>query len=110
MVEIFNSDDNKNDNFFLHINLPKIENQYENYTELFWLKQLPFNINIQIMKGNEKRYDLILNSFMEYRDAKNLLLYCKFDLYGIGICYLSENNEHKYFMLFNQFIGKFIRK
>ena len=77
MLEIFNSDDNKNDNFFLHINLPKIENQYENYTELFWLKQLPFNINIQIMRGNEKRYDLILNSFMEYIDAKNLLLYCK---------------------------------
>ena len=76
MNEIFNSDD-KNDNYYLNINLPKIENQYENYSELFWLKQLPFNVNLLINRGNEKKLDLFLNSYMEYIDAKTILLYSK---------------------------------
>ncbi len=95
MTEIFNSDDNKNDNYYLHINLPKIENQYENYSELFWLKQLPFNVNIHIMRGNEKRQEAILNSYIEYIDGKNLLLYSKLQE-GNNIEINFDENEIKF--------------
>ena len=39
-----------------------------------------------------------------------LQLYCKFDSYGIGICYLTENIEPKYFMLFIQQYRKVYQK
>jgi hypothetical protein len=35
MSEIFNMDETPSDHYYMNINLPKIENQYENFSELF---------------------------------------------------------------------------
>jgi hypothetical protein len=66
MQEIFNTDDNPTENYYMNINLPKIENQYENFAELFWIKQLPFNINLAIMdeSGHSNLETLVLNSYL----------------------------------------------
>lgn len=77
MNEIFYYEDSRQDNFYLNINLPKIENQYENYTELFWLKQLPFNINIMISNAHNARETFVLNTYLEYIDSKKLIIYSK---------------------------------
>jgi hypothetical protein len=79
MLEIFNTEDTPNEYYYLHINLPKIENQYENFCELFWIKQLPFNINIGIMEesGNANMDTLVLNTYLEFHDSHKLILYSK---------------------------------
>lgn len=79
MLEIFNTDDTPSDYYYLHINLPKIENQYENFYELFWIKQLPFNINIGIMdENNHNNLDtLVLNTYLEFHDSHKLIFYSK---------------------------------
>lgn len=79
MHEIFNADDTQNEYYYLNINLPKIENQYENFTELFWIKQLPFNINIGIVDdtGHTNLETLVLNTYLEFHDSHKLILYSK---------------------------------
>jgi hypothetical protein len=79
MQEIFNTEDNTQDNFYISINLPKIENQYENFTELFWIKQLPFNINLAIMdeSGQSNLETLVLNTYLEFHDSHKLIIYSK---------------------------------
>jgi uncharacterized protein YbgA (DUF1722 family) len=79
MQEIFNMDDTQNENYYMHINLPKIENQYENFSELFWIKQLPFNINIGIVDetGHSNLETLVLNTYLEFHDSHKLILYSK---------------------------------
>ena len=73
MNEVFddniqNSDNNK---YFLNINLTKIENQYENYNEFYFLKQLPFNINCSF-SDNKDDYTLI--TYMEYHKNNSIEL------------------------------------
>ena len=73
MNEVFddniqNSDNNK---YFLNINLTKIENQYENYNEFYFLKQLPFNINCAL-SDNKDDYNLI--TYMEYHKNNSIEL------------------------------------
>lgn len=79
MLEIFNPDDTPSDYYYLTIDLPKIEHQYENFVESFWLKQLPFNINIGIMEesGNNSLETLILNTYLESHDSGKLILYSR---------------------------------
>jgi hypothetical protein len=79
MLEIFNTEDTPNDYYYLHINLPKIENQYENFSELFWIKQLPFNINLGIMEesGHSNLETLVLNTYLEFHDSHKLIIYSK---------------------------------
>jgi hypothetical protein len=79
MNEIFNADDAENKYYFLNINLPKIENVYENFTELFWIKQLPFNVNIGILdeSGHSNTETLVLNTYLEFHDSHKLILYSK---------------------------------
>jgi hypothetical protein len=79
MHEIFNADDTQNDNYYLNINLPKIEHQYENFSELFWIKQLPFNINIGIVDetGHTNLETLVLNTYLEFHDSHKLIIYSK---------------------------------
>lgn len=79
MLEIFNTEDTPSDYYYMQINLPRIENQYENFYELFWLKQLPFNINIGIMDENSHSNidTLVLNTYLEFHDSHKLILYSK---------------------------------
>ncbi len=79
MQQIFKMDDQSSENFYISINLPKIENQYENFTELFWIKQLPFNINLAIMEenGHSNLETLVLNTYLEFHDSHKLIIYSK---------------------------------
>lgn len=102
MNEIFYYEDSRQDNYYLNINLPKIENQYENYTELFWLKQLPFNINLTLCTKANQKESHVLNTYLEYVDAKKMTMaakpqdssaiYVNFDEQKIKfICMLGEH-------------------
>lgn len=79
MHEIFNSEDSPSEYYYLNINLPRIENQYENFTELFWIKQLPFNINIVLLEdnGHSNLDTLVLNTYLEFHDSQRLIVYSK---------------------------------
>ena len=60
----------------MNINLPRIENQYENFSELFWIKQLPFNINIGIEEAEQFSLEsLVFNTYLEFHDSHKLILY-----------------------------------
>ena len=74
MNEIFNYEDTRNDSHYLNIYLPKIENQYENYTELFWLKQLPFCVNVTVSETH-KNEQYLLTTYLEYFNEKKLIIY-----------------------------------
>jgi len=76
MSEIFNMDETPSDHYYMNINLPKIENQYENFSELFWIKQLPFNINIGIEEAEQFSLEsLVFNTYLEFHDSHKLILY-----------------------------------
>ena len=77
--EIFPQDDIPNDYYYLHINLPNIEKQYDHFSELFWIKQLPFNINLAIMENyGQSSYDtIVLNTYLEFHDSNRLILYSR---------------------------------
>lgn len=77
MLEIFNTEDTPVDYYYMNINLPKIENLYENFYEIFWIKQLPFNINVGIMdESSHNNLDtLVLNTYLEFHDSHKLILY-----------------------------------
>ena len=76
MNEIFSTDDTSSQLYYLTINLTSIENQYDNFAELFWIKQLPFNINIGIVDDSGHGLDhLILNTYLEFHDSYKLILY-----------------------------------
>lgn len=78
MSEIFNTEDTPIENYYLSISLPNIENQYDNFSELFWIKQLPFNINIGILDESGHSLDhLILNTYLEFHTNYKLILYSK---------------------------------
>ena len=59
------NDGRYNDNYFLTVNLSRLENQYEKINEFYWLKQLPFYVSIEIKNNNEQN-TLLLNTYMEY--------------------------------------------
>ena len=83
MFEVFNYQENKEqneNNYYLNINLPKIENQYDNFFEFFFIKQLPIHVCLSMYSINdnkEKQEEPEFNSFMEYHDSNNIILYCE---------------------------------
>ena len=102
MNNIFNNDDdfnaiNNNNNYF-KIYLPKIDNLYKNTYEFFWLKQLPFNVNISVMGAN-----YLLNSYLEYIDDKNIILYSNFNNNNVFIFDINKINEIKFSLLLGSF-------
>ena len=106
MNEIFNYEDSRADNYYLNIHLPKIENQYENYTELFWLKQLPFGVNIIISENNNahKNEQFLLNTCLEYHDEKKIIIYAKpQDMKTINLN-INENQIQFFCMLGEHYI------
>lgn len=109
MSEIFNSDETNNEYYYMQIHLPKIAHQYENFTELFWIKQLPFNINIGIMdeNGHASMEPLVLNTYLEFHDSNKLILYSRVhDEIKIDI----ERNTIKFIcMLGDQIIDSYCR-
>ena len=77
MSEVFADSDDNDSKYYLKINLTKIENQYENYNEYYFLKQLPFNIHLFLSddKNPEKKEETILITYMEYHSNNNIQLY-----------------------------------
>ena len=76
MSEVFDDDENSDNNYYLHINLTKIENQYENYNEFYFLKQLPFNIYFSLSNAQnpEKKDNTTLVTYFEYHKNNTLEL------------------------------------
>ena len=74
MNEVFEDSDNSEQKYFLTINITKIENQYENYNEFYFLKQLPFNIYCSISSDQEKKVDNTLITYMEYHKNNSIQL------------------------------------
>ena len=75
MSEVFEDNENCENKYFLKINLTKIENQYENYNEFYFIKQLPFCICFTLSSSNsEKKEDTILSTYFEYNKNNNLQL------------------------------------
>ena len=75
MSEVFEDNENCENKYFLKINLTKIENQYENYNEFYFIKQLPFCICFTLSSSNsEKKEDTILSTYFEYHKNNNLQL------------------------------------
>ena len=60
------------DKYFLTLNLSKVDNNYHNYYEYFFLKQLPFNIVLTSFENKEKKAEYNLNNYMEYNDINNI--------------------------------------
>ena len=86
MSEVFEDNENSENKYFLKINLTKIENNYENYNEFYFLKQLPFNIYISLSNSpnSDKKDDNTLITYFEYHQNNNL------QLCGVP---LESNNE-----------------
>ena len=76
MSEVFEDSEDSENKYFLIINLTKIENQYENYNEFYFIKQLPFSISFSLSNSpnSEKRDDSILIAYFEYHKNNNLEL------------------------------------
>lgn len=76
MRDIFPNEDTQTDFSFLNINLPVIENQYNHNFEYFWIKQLPFNVNVVVMENYAQNTSetLVLNCFLEYDRQSRLVL------------------------------------
>lgn len=104
----YNNSNNNNpcffeNNYYMSINLPSIENQYSYYNEYYWLKQLPFNINIILVEypGNCDYKSVLYSSLFEYDriskryylstyiDNNNLIVNINKDLLKF-ICNLGE--------------------
>jgi hypothetical protein len=73
MNEVFEDSENSEEKYFLTINITKVENQYENYDEFYFLKQLPFNIFISVT-NSDKKDDNTLITYMEYHKNNNIEL------------------------------------
>ena len=101
MNEIFYYEDSRQDNYYLTINLPKIENQYENYTELFWLKQLPFNVNVSVHTKTNTKESHVLNTYLEYIDSKKLMMSAKPQEIS-PIVFNFNENKIKFFFMFGE--------
>ncbi len=74
MNEVFEETENSEKKYFLKINLTKIENQYENYNEFYFLKQLPFNITFSFANSPTEKKDETLITYFEYHNNNTLLL------------------------------------
>jgi hypothetical protein len=78
MSEIFSIEDSNPQSYFLQINLPGVDSQYDNYSEIFWIKQLPFNVNIGIIdEAGHTLEHVVLNTFLEFHDSNKVILYSK---------------------------------
>ena len=62
--------------FFLQLTTIGLENQYENYNEFYFIKQLPFNISFSLANSPNDKKDEILISYFEYH--KNNMLQSHF--------------------------------
>ena len=104
MNNIFNNDDDddfnvlNNNNNYYKIYLPKIDNLYKNTYEFYWLKQLPFNVNINIKNNN-----YLLNSYLEYIDDKNIILYSNFNNNNNVTIDINNNVEIRFNLLLGSF-------
>ena len=75
MSEVFEDSEYSDNKYFLKINLTKIENQYENYNEFYFIKQLPICICFTLSNSNsERKEDTILTTYLEYHNNNNLKL------------------------------------
>ena len=76
MGEVFEDNENSENKYFLKINLTKIENQYENYNEFYFIKQLPFNIYLSLSNSPnpDNKEDNTLVTYFEYHKNNNLEL------------------------------------
>ena len=80
MNEVFEDSDKTDKNkYFLKINLTKIENQYDNYNEFYFLKQLPFSIWCSISSATkesnaDKKEEYTLVTYMEYHKNNSIQL------------------------------------
>lgn len=83
----FPFDDNRNERYFLTINLPKVASIYNSYSEYYWIKQLPFNFNFGILNNENKHNNYrMLSAYLEYHDNNKLILYTKiYDVIKINI-------------------------
>ena len=72
MNEVFNEDEDEDDKYFLKINLTKIENQYENFNEFYFLKQLPFYIYLSLSSDKKDDANISLVTYMEYHPNNSI--------------------------------------
>ena len=70
---IFDINDEYKNKFYFNINLDDIYDRYSNYYEYFWIKQLPLNLVVQKIENNEKRYEYLLNNYLEYNRKENIV-------------------------------------
>ena len=77
MDELFEDSENEQEKYYLNINLTKIENQYENYNEFYFLKQLPFSIYFSLSNSfnKDKKDDYVMITYMEYH-SNNYIVLC----------------------------------
>ena len=71
--DIFYFNEEINNKFYLNINLSDINDRYSYSYEYFWLKQLPLNIVVQKIENNDKRYEYLLNNYLEYNQSDNII-------------------------------------
>ena len=70
---LFNLKEQINYKFYLNINLSEINDNYSYYYEYFWIKQLPLNIVVQKIENNDKRYEYLLNNYLEYNKQEDII-------------------------------------
>ena len=73
LTKNFNTLEEKNNKFYLNINLAEINDRYSYNYEYFWIKQLPLNIVVQKIENNDKRYEYLLNNYLEYNQSENII-------------------------------------
>ena len=73
MNNIFDINDEYKNKFYLNINLADIYDRYSNYYEYFWIKQLPMNLVVQKIENNDKRYEYLLNNYLQYNSKENII-------------------------------------
>ena len=76
LMDELDSSEEKNNDFYFNINLSEINDRYSHNYEYFWLKQLPFNIVVQKIENNDKRYEYLLNNYLEYNQSENIIRMC----------------------------------
>ena len=76
--DVFDLNEEKNNKFYLTINLSEISDKYSYYYEYFWIKQLPLNIVVQKIEDNFKRVEFQINNYLEYNKNENIIkMVCK---------------------------------
>lgn len=73
LKEVFNIREQINIKYYLNINLSDIHDRYSHHFEYFWIKQLPLNIVVQKIENNDKRYEYLLNNYLEYNKQDNII-------------------------------------